>query len=150
MRLAKRKAAEEGRPLSDLIQDALVQYLEERCRDAQRTQDRVSSVLRTSDEDTSGAASPSPRRRHLGFMNLDDIPSGSLCVIDTNILIYAEQRASLQAQRLLRRIEEPGRYSECFRNLCGKNYAPADDHRGYHARAYPRSAILLGSSSSKA
>jgi hypothetical protein len=27
MRLAKRKAAEEGRPLSDLIQDALVQYL---------------------------------------------------------------------------------------------------------------------------
>lgn len=27
MRLAKRKAAEEGRPLSDVIQDALVQYL---------------------------------------------------------------------------------------------------------------------------
>jgi len=27
MRLAKRKAAEEGRPLSDLIQDALTQYL---------------------------------------------------------------------------------------------------------------------------
>ena len=27
MRLAKRKAAEEGRPLNDLIQDALVQYL---------------------------------------------------------------------------------------------------------------------------
>lgn len=27
MRLAKRRAAEEGRPLSDLIQDALVQYL---------------------------------------------------------------------------------------------------------------------------
>jgi hypothetical protein len=27
MRLAKRKAAEQGRPLSDLIQDALVQYL---------------------------------------------------------------------------------------------------------------------------
>ena len=27
MRLAKRKAAEEGRPLSELIQDALVQYL---------------------------------------------------------------------------------------------------------------------------
>jgi predicted nucleic acid-binding protein len=38
-------------------------------------------------------------------MNLDDIPSGSLCVVDTNILIYAEQRASLQAERLLRRIE---------------------------------------------
>ena len=38
-------------------------------------------------------------------MNLDDIPAGSLCVIDTNILIYAEQGASLQAQRLLRRIE---------------------------------------------
>jgi hypothetical protein len=27
MRRAKRKAAEEGRPVSDLIQDALVQYL---------------------------------------------------------------------------------------------------------------------------
>ncbi len=27
MRLAKRRAAEEGRPLSDLIQDALVKYL---------------------------------------------------------------------------------------------------------------------------
>jgi predicted nucleic acid-binding protein len=39
-------------------------------------------------------------------MNLDDIPRGSLCVLDTNILIYAEQGASLQAQRLLRRIEE--------------------------------------------
>ncbi len=38
-------------------------------------------------------------------MNLDDIPAGSLCVIDTNILLYAEQGASLQAQRLLRRIE---------------------------------------------
>jgi len=39
-------------------------------------------------------------------MNLDDIPAGSLCVIDTNVLIYAEQGVSLQAQRLLRRIEE--------------------------------------------
>lgn len=39
-------------------------------------------------------------------MNLDDIPSGSLCVLDTNILIYAEQRASLQAERLIRRVEE--------------------------------------------
>ena len=39
-------------------------------------------------------------------MNLDDIPSGSLCVLDTNVLIYAEQRASLQAERLMRRIEE--------------------------------------------
>jgi predicted nucleic acid-binding protein len=37
-------------------------------------------------------------------MNLDDIPAGSLCVIDTNVLLYAEQGASLQAQRLLRRI----------------------------------------------
>lgn len=39
-------------------------------------------------------------------MNLDDIPSGSHCVLDTNILIYAEEAASLQTQRLLRRIEE--------------------------------------------
>ena len=36
-------------------------------------------------------------------MNLDDIPSGSLCVIDTNVLVYAEQGVSGQAQRLLRR-----------------------------------------------
>jgi predicted nucleic acid-binding protein len=39
-------------------------------------------------------------------MNLDDIPRGSHCVLDTNILIYAEDAASLQTQRLLRRIEE--------------------------------------------
>ena len=36
-------------------------------------------------------------------MNLDDIQSGSLCVIDTNVLLYAEQEVSAQAQRLLRR-----------------------------------------------
>ena len=36
-------------------------------------------------------------------MNLDDIPAGSLCVIDTNVLLYAEQGTSDQAQRLLRR-----------------------------------------------
>jgi predicted nucleic acid-binding protein len=39
-------------------------------------------------------------------MNLDDIPGGSLCVLDTNVLIYAEQKASLQAERLMRRIQE--------------------------------------------
>jgi predicted nucleic acid-binding protein len=39
-------------------------------------------------------------------MNLDDIPSGSYCVLDTNVLIYAEQGVSLQSQRLMRRIEE--------------------------------------------
>ncbi len=36
-------------------------------------------------------------------MNLDDIPSGSLCVIDTNVLLYAEQGSSVQAQRFIRR-----------------------------------------------
>ena len=36
-------------------------------------------------------------------MNLDDIPAGSLCVIDTNVLVYAEQGVSGQAQRFLRR-----------------------------------------------
>lgn len=36
-------------------------------------------------------------------MNLDDIPAGSLCVADTNILLYAEQGASLQAKRFIRR-----------------------------------------------
>lgn len=39
----------------------------------------------------------------MGPVNLDDIQSGSLCVIDTNILIYAEEGISSQAQRLLRR-----------------------------------------------
>jgi predicted nucleic acid-binding protein len=36
-------------------------------------------------------------------MNPDDIQSGSLCVADTNVLLYAEQGASKQCQRLLRR-----------------------------------------------
>ncbi len=36
-------------------------------------------------------------------MNPDDIQSGSLCVADTNVLLYAEQGASQQSQRLLRR-----------------------------------------------
>ncbi len=36
--------------------------------------------------------------------NLDDIQTGSLCVIDTDILLHAEQGSSQQAQRLLRRI----------------------------------------------
>ena len=36
-------------------------------------------------------------------MNLDDIPGGSLCVVDTNVLLYAEQGVSSQAQRLIRR-----------------------------------------------
>lgn len=38
-------------------------------------------------------------------MSLDDVPAGSLCVLDTNVLLYAEQGASAQAQRLLRRVE---------------------------------------------
>lgn len=36
-------------------------------------------------------------------MNLDDINNGSLCVIDTNVLLYAEQGVSAQAQRLIQR-----------------------------------------------
>ena len=36
-------------------------------------------------------------------MNLDDIEAGSLCVIDTNVLLYAEQGVSDEAQRLIRR-----------------------------------------------
>lgn len=39
----------------------------------------------------------------MGSINLDDIPSGSLCVIDTNVLLYAEQSVSDQAQRFIRR-----------------------------------------------
>lgn len=36
-------------------------------------------------------------------MSLDNIPTGNLCVIDTNVLLYAQQEMSDQAQRLLRR-----------------------------------------------
>ena len=36
-------------------------------------------------------------------MNVDDISTGSLCVVDTNVLIYAEQGVSPQAQRFVRR-----------------------------------------------
>lgn len=36
-------------------------------------------------------------------MNLDDISAGSLCVVDTNVLLYAEQGVSPQAQRFIRR-----------------------------------------------
>jgi predicted nucleic acid-binding protein len=36
-------------------------------------------------------------------VNLDDIEAGSLCVIDTNVLLYAEQGVSDEAQRLIRR-----------------------------------------------
>jgi hypothetical protein len=36
-------------------------------------------------------------------MNLDDISNASLCVLDTNILLYAKQDYSHQAQRILRR-----------------------------------------------
>jgi predicted nucleic acid-binding protein len=39
----------------------------------------------------------------MGPVSLDDIPSGSLCVIDTNILLYAEEGVSMEAQRLLLR-----------------------------------------------
>jgi predicted nucleic acid-binding protein len=39
----------------------------------------------------------------MGSMSLDDIANGSLCVLDTNVLLYAEQGVSQQAQRLLRR-----------------------------------------------
>lgn len=37
-------------------------------------------------------------------LSLDAIPGGSLCVLDTNVLLYAEQGVSAQAQRLLQRI----------------------------------------------
>ena len=40
----------------------------------------------------------------MGSMNLDDIRNGSLCVVDTNVLFYAEQGLSAQSKRLLHRI----------------------------------------------
>lgn len=42
----------------------------------------------------------------MAALSLEELPAGSLCVVDTNILIYAEQGSSLQARRLMRRIEE--------------------------------------------
>ncbi len=35
---------------------------------------------------------------------LDDIPNGRLCVVDTKVLLYAEQGLSAQSKRLLRRM----------------------------------------------
>jgi len=40
----------------------------------------------------------------MGLVILDDIPNGSLCVMDTNVLLYAEQGVSVQSKRLLRRV----------------------------------------------
>jgi predicted nucleic acid-binding protein len=40
----------------------------------------------------------------MGLVNLDDIPNGSLCVVDTNVLLYAEQGLSAQSKRLVRRM----------------------------------------------
>jgi len=37
-------------------------------------------------------------------MNLDEIPNGCLCVMDTNLMLYAEQGMSAQSTRLLHRI----------------------------------------------
>lgn len=39
----------------------------------------------------------------MGSLNLDDIPDNSVCVIDTNVLLYAEHGSSVQAQRFIRR-----------------------------------------------
>jgi len=39
----------------------------------------------------------------MGTITIDDISSGSLCVLDTNVLLYAEQGLSKQAQKLARR-----------------------------------------------
>lgn len=36
--------------------------------------------------------------------SLDDIRRGSFCVVDTNVLLYAEEEASIQAQRFIQRI----------------------------------------------
>lgn len=36
-------------------------------------------------------------------MTLDNVPVGSLCVVDTNVLLYAEQSVSEQAKRFVRR-----------------------------------------------
>ena len=40
----------------------------------------------------------------MGHVILDDIPNGSLCVVDTNVLLCAEQGLSAQSKRLLRRM----------------------------------------------
>lgn len=39
-------------------------------------------------------------------LTVEAIPAGSLCVLDTNVLLYAEQGASRQAQALLQRIAQ--------------------------------------------
>src|SRR5512138_1052756 len=39
-------------------------------------------------------------------MNLDDIPGGSLCLVDTGIFLLAEQGRSEQCRRLIRRVSQ--------------------------------------------
>ena len=99
MRLAKRKAAEEKRPLSELIQDAIVRYLRKEAATAKERQIAFSLFCER--------PMKIPRRqlRYIleedmwGSMSLDGISSGSVCVLETNVLTYPEQRASLQALR---------------------------------------------------
>ncbi len=74
----------------------------------------------------------------MGALNLDDIPAGSLCVVDTNVLVYAEQGLSTQAQRMLRRC---GTHDLLLRlpqtvwhEHCHKLILAADPHEGRRSR----------------
>ncbi len=93
---------------------AIIERYDSRCLDRIPEQWRGQSegaeislpaFLRTAAETETRSIPESTGRRCTGSMNLDDIPGGSLCVIDTNVLLYAEQGVSFQAQRLLRRLE---------------------------------------------
>ena len=85
VRRAKRRAAEENRPLSDVIQDALERYLSEGDRRTGAARRGLSAFLRAADAARARAVEGRARTRQLGpqltSMNLDDISTGSLCVV---------------------------------------------------------------------
>ena len=53
-------------------------------------------------------------------MSLDNIPAGSLCIVDTNVLLDAEQGASAQAQRFIRRCSS-GELKGVLPQTCGRS-----------------------------
>ena len=68
-------------------------------------------------------------------VNPDDIPAGSLCVVDTNVLIYAEQGISAQEQRLSAALREQGTESDLTADSVARACPQINARRGHDARA---------------
>ncbi len=70
IKLLKHRAADEGRPLSDLIQDALVSYLSKGVPRPKKRGGGLSNVLRATSEALKGAVSANSGRGPMRGMNL--------------------------------------------------------------------------------